>query len=180
MSRSVDHYCERNRPCIETNGKRNYGKTMCHIRIRECRAKHREKPWTFECDVAYPCATENELNGEDATRLVTNGCQMVTEGANMPCTEDAIDMFSNEGIQFIPSKLANAGGVIVSCLEMSQNANLRYMTETQVDRILMARMQTMFDNVTKVSNTYDCSFKDSVNIAAFLPLAESLKRQGFI
>ena len=81
-----------------------------------------QRPWSVDCDIALPCATQNEINGDEAKTLVSNGCKGVSEGANMPSDPDAIDVFTNSDILFGPGKAANAGGVAVSGLEMTQNS----------------------------------------------------------
>ena len=90
-----------------------------------CEFHEGARPWSVICDIALPCATQNELNGEEAKALVANGCNCVSEGANMPCTPEAIQVFDQNKILFAPGKASNAGGVAVSGLEMSQNS-LRY------------------------------------------------------
>ena len=96
--------------------------------------------WTIPCDVALPCATQNELNGEDAKILIENGCMAVSEGANMPSTPEAIHLFLKKKILFGPGKAANAGGVAVSALEMQQNAALATWTFKEVDEKLKDTM----------------------------------------
>src|SRR5690606_39763350 len=91
-------------------------------------------PWHIPCEIALPCATQNELNEDDARTLVKNGCYCVAEGANMPATLDAVHVFRNAGVLFAPGKAANAGGVTVSGLEMSQNALRLPWTRAEVDR----------------------------------------------
>ena len=93
-------------------------------------------PWEVKCEIALPCATQNELNGDDAKVLVGNGCFVVSEGANMPSTPEAVAVFSEARILFAPGKAANAGGVAVSGLEMSQNAMMLSWTNEEVDEKL--------------------------------------------
>jgi glutamate dehydrogenase (NADP+) len=95
-----------------------------------------ERPWSVPCDIALPCATENELNAEDAATLLENGCFCVAEGANMPCDPDAVEKLHDAGILFAPGKASNAGGVAVSGLEMTQNAQRLAWTRKEVDKRL--------------------------------------------
>ena len=100
-----------------------------------------ERPWSVKCDIALPCATQNELNGEEAQTLINNGCMCVSEGANMPSTPEAIEAFHNAKILFAPGKASNAGGVATSGLEMTQNS-LRYSwTREEVDEKLQQIMK---------------------------------------
>lgn len=101
------------------------------------------RPWGLACDIALPCATQNELDAEDARRLLANGCVCVAEGANMPSTLEAVDLFLEAGILYAPGKASNAGGVAVSGLEMSQNAMRLRWSEGEVDTKLHGIMQSI-------------------------------------
>jgi glutamate dehydrogenase (NADP+) len=139
-------------------------------------------PWkNVKVDVALPCATQNELNGEDAKALLANGCVCVSEGANMPCTPEAIEAFLEAKILFAPGKASNAGGVAVSGLEMSQNS-LRYnWTREEVD----AKLNTIMDDIHAACVEFGTSngFTDYVkgaNVAGFLKVADSMIDQGVV
>ncbi len=136
--------------------------------------------WTVKCDIALPCATQNEINLEDAKALVAGGTKVVCEGANMPCTPEAIELFISSGLDFGPAKAANAGGVATSGLEMSQNSMRYSWTAEEVD----AKLNMIMKNIYKAA--YDASVEYGVpgnllvgaNIAGFLKVAESMKAQG--
>ncbi len=138
--------------------------------------------WTVKCDIALPCATQNELNLEDAKALVANGCIAVAEGANMPTTSDAIDFFQSNGVLFCPGKAANAGGVATSALEMSQNSERRSWTFEQVDQRLQAIMINIFHNLDEAAKQYGMAgnYVAGANIAGFLKLAEAMTAQGVV
>ena len=138
--------------------------------------------WTIPCDVALPCATQNELNGESAKALIANGVIAVGEGANMPSTPDAVKAFQEAGVLFAPAKAANAGGVATSALEMSQNSMRYSWTFEEVDAKLHQIMVNLFHNA------YDASVGGEVpgdlvvgaNIAGFLKVANAMLAQGLI
>ncbi len=141
-----------------------------------------ERPWGVKCDIALPCATQNELNGEEAKTLVDNGCICVGEGANMPCTPDAIEYFLEKKILFSPGKASNAGGVATSGLEMSQNS-LRYSwTAEEVDNRLHSIMNDIHEACVKYGTDED-GFTDYVkgaNIAGFVKVADAMLAQGIV
>lgn len=136
--------------------------------------------WTVPCDIALPCATQNELNLDDAKALVANGCTLVGEGANMPTTLEATEYFLSNGVFFAPGKAANAGGVAVSGLEMSQNSLRLSWTFEEVDARLKTIMKDIFDNAMFAAKTYTASdnLVAGANIAGFLKVAEAMLAQG--
>ena len=141
-----------------------------------------ERPWAVNCDVALPCATQNELNGEDAKTLIQNACFLVAEGANMPSDEQAVDTFLKEKILYMPGKAANAGGVAVSALEMSQNSQRLSWTFEEVDAKLKGIMQNIFKNVSGAAERYGYkgNFVVGANVAGFEKVAEAMLAQGLV
>lgn len=141
-----------------------------------------ERPWGVKCDVALPCATQNELNGEEAKTLVANGCICISEGANMPSTPEAIHEFNKAKILFAPGKASNAGGVATSGLEMSQNSLRMSWTREEVD----ARLKEIMSNIHESCLAYgkdEDGFIDYVkgaNIAGFVKVADAMLAQGII
>lgn len=139
-------------------------------------------PWHFKMDVALPCATQNELNIDDAQLLVQNGVQCVAEGANMPCSPAAIAVFENNGILFAPGKACNAGGVATSGLEMSQNAMRLSWTRDEVDTRLLEIMKGIHKaclrHGTRENGTIN--YVDGANIAGFVKVADAMLAQGII
>ncbi|MAD97621.1 MAG: NADP-specific glutamate dehydrogenase [Flavobacteriaceae bacterium] len=141
-----------------------------------------ERPWGVKCDIALPCATQNELNGEEAKTLIANGCICVSEGANMPSTPEAIHEFINAKILFAPGKASNAGGVATSGLEMSQNSLRMSWTRKEVDARLKEIMSNIHDSCTQYGKDED-GFVDYVkgaNIAGFVKVADAMLAQGVI
>ena len=136
--------------------------------------------WTIPCDVALPCATQNELDLAGAEALVAHGVMAVCEGANMPTTPDAAEFFQKNGVLFAPGKASNAGGVSVSGLEMSQNSMRYSWTFEEVDRKLEEIMKGIFHAAYTAADEYGCSgdLIAGANIAGFLKVAESMKAQG--
>ena len=136
--------------------------------------------WTIPCDVALPCATQNELDLAGAEALVAHGVMAVCEGANMPTTPDAAEFFQKNGVLFAPGKASNAGGVSVSGLEMSQNSMRYSWTFEEVDRKLEEIMKGIFHAAYTAAEEYGCSgdLIAGANIAGFLKVAESMKAQG--
>ena len=141
-----------------------------------------ETPWNVACDIALPCATQNELNGEDAKMLISNGCICVSEGANMPSTKEAIKEFHDAKILFAPGKASNAGGVATSGLEMTQNS-LRYnWTREEVDEKLKDIMSNIHDKCLQFG-TDENGYVDYVkgaNIAGFVKVADAMLAQGVV
>ncbi len=141
-----------------------------------------ETPWKVPCDIALPCATQNELNGDDAKTLIKNGCIAVAEGANMPSTPEAIHAFHDAKILFAPGKASNAGGVATSGLEMSQNSLRISWTREEVDKRLKGIMADIHDaciEYGKEDNGY-CNYVKGANIAGFVKVADAMLAQGVI
>jgi len=141
-----------------------------------------KRPWGVKVDVALPCATQNELDEKDAAALVKNGCICVTEGANMPCTPEAVDTFLNAKILFAPGKASNAGGVAVSGLEMSQNS-LRYgWTRDEVDGRLHEIMKNIHTAANDAATEYGTpgNLVNGANIAGFIKVANAMMDQGVV
>ncbi len=136
--------------------------------------------WTVKCDIALPCATQNELNLDDAKALVANGCYAVAEGANMPSTPEAIAYIQENGLLFAPAKAANAGGVATSGLEMSQNSMRYSWSFEEVDAKLKDIMVNIYKSCESAAKEYGCegNLVAGANIAGFLKVAESMKAQG--
>jgi glutamate dehydrogenase (NADP+) len=141
-----------------------------------------KKPWEVKCDVALPCATQNELNKEDAEMLINNGCICVSEGANMPCTPEAVELFLEHKLLFAPGKAANAGGVATSGLEMSQNSMKLAWSAEEVDRRLHEIMCNIHESCVKYGKdeTGFVNYVKGANIAGFLKVAEAMVEQGII
>lgn len=154
-----------------------------YVAVRPSAVYHSGKGvWTTRCDIALPCATQNELNLEDAKNLVSNGCIAVAEGANMPTTSEAIEYMQSNGILFCPGKAANAGGVATSALEMSQNSERLSWSFEEVDRKLQEIMVSIFHNIDKAAKKYgkDGNYVAGANIAGFLKVADAMMASGVI
>ena len=138
--------------------------------------------WTVKCDIALPCATQNELLIDDAKTLVANGVKAVCEGANMPTSIEATQYFQNNGVLFICGKASNAGGVATSALEMSQNSERLRWTFEKVDTKLQAIMINIFHNLDDAANKYGMpgDYVAGANIAGFLKVADAMKAQGIV
>ena len=136
--------------------------------------------WTVKCDVALPCATQNELNLDDAKTLVAGGCKLVAEGANMPTTLDATEYLIANGVNFAPGKAANAGGVATSALEMSQNSMRLSWSFEEVDEKLHGIMRGIHKNAYEAAKAYghEGNYVIGANIAGFLKVAEAMMAQG--
>ncbi|MBD2835711.1 NADP-specific glutamate dehydrogenase [Pseudomonas sp. JM0905a] len=140
-----------------------------------------QRPWSLACDIALPCATQNELNGEDARALLANGCICVAEGANMPSTLEAVDLFLEAGILFAPGKASNAGGVATSGLEMSQNAMRLHWTAGEVDQRLHGIMQNIHHAcVSYGEENGRINYVKGANIAGFVKVADAMLAQGVV
>ena len=141
-----------------------------------------ERPWNIKCDIALPCATQNEVNKEEAQLLVDNGCFCIGEGANMPCTPEAIEVFTNNKILFSPGKASNAGGVATSGLEMSQNSLRLNWTSEEVDKKLHTIMNDIHDACVKYGKdeTGYVDYVKGANIAGFVKLADAMIAQGVV
>lgn len=141
-----------------------------------------KRPWEVKCDIALPCATQNELGKEDALTLVKNGCMCVCEGANMPTTPEAIEIFQENKVMFAPGKAANAGGVATSGLEMSQNSMKLNWTATEVDQKLHQIMINIHSACIKHGKQPDgyVNYVKGANIAGFLKVANAMLDQGVL
>ena len=141
-----------------------------------------ETPWSVACDVAFPCATQNELHGDDAKALISNGCICISEGANMPSTHEAISVFHEAKILFAPGKASNAGGVATSGLEMTQNS-LRYKwTREEVDNKLKEIMSDIHKSCIEYGTEEDgyIDYVKGANIAGFVKVADAMLAQGVV
>ena len=138
--------------------------------------------WTTPCDVALPCATQNELLIDDAKALVANGCMAVVEGANMPTTLDATKYLQENGVLFCPGKASNAGGVATSALEMTQNSERLSWSFEEVDAKLQGIMVNIFHNLDKAAKEYgmEGNYVAGANIAGFLKVADAMQAQGIV
>ena len=136
--------------------------------------------WSVKCDIALPCATQNELDGAGAAKLIANGVMLVAEGANMPSTPEAVEAFHAAGVAFGPAKAANAGGVATSGLEMSQNSMRLSWSFEEVDEKLQGIMKNIYAAACKAAADYGCegNLVNGANIAGFLKVAEAMKAQG--
>ena len=141
-----------------------------------------EKPWGIKCDIAMPCATQNELNGDAARKLVANGCYCVTEGANMPSTPEAIEVFQAAKILYSPGKASNAGGVATSGLEMSQNSIRQKWTAEEVDAQLHRIMSDIHAACIQYGTEEDgyVNYVKGANIAGFIKVAGAMMDQGLV
>lgn len=141
-----------------------------------------QKPWgaVAQADIALPCATQNELDAADAEALIKAGVTVVCEGANMPSTTEAIDVLHKQGVEFGPAKAANAGGVAVSGLEMSQNSQRLQWTASEVDGKLQSIMEGIFKTCDATAKEYGTSLQAGANIAGFLKVATAMEAQGIV
>ena len=140
-----------------------------------------KRPWDLKCDIALPCATQNEINGDDAKMLIKNGCYVVSEGANMPSDPDAVNVFLDNGILFGPGKAANAGGVATSGLEMSQNSMRLNWSREEVDSKLHNIMKNIHEAcVTHGSNSDGVNYVKGANVAGFIKVADAMLDQGVV
>ena len=164
-------------------------KNMLRGRIREYAVKYPtaqyfegERPWGVKCDIAMPCATQNELNGEDAAKLVANGCKCVVEGANMPSTPEAIAVFQKAKLLYSPGKASNAGGVATSGLEMTQNSIRLKWSAEEVD----AKLHDIMTKIHAVCVEYGTepdgyiNYVKGANIAGFMTVADAMLAQGIV
>jgi glutamate dehydrogenase (NADP+) len=135
-----------------------------------------------KADVALPCATQNELNLDDAKALVANGIKVVAEGANMPTTQEATDYLQANGILFLPGKAANAGGVATSALEMSQNSERLSWSFEEVDKQLQGIMVRLYHNIDNAAKKYGFTdnFVVGANIAGFEKVVDAMNAQGIV
>ena len=146
-----------------------------------CEYYENSRPWNIKCDIALPCATQNEINEKDAKTLIKNGCICVSEGANMPSDADAINVFLSSKISFGPGKAANAGGVAVSGLEMSQNKMFSNWTRNEVDAKLQKIMKNIHGQCLEYgTNKQFTNYVKGANIAGFIKVADSMLDQGVV
>ncbi len=164
-------------------------KNIFRGRIREYAEKYpsatyypEERPWNVKCDIALPCATQNELDGNQARTLVANGCICVAEGANMPCTPEAIEVFQQAKLLYSPGKASNAGGVATSGLEMTQNSMRLKWTREEVDGHLKRIMTDIHEACVKYGTEKDgyVNYVKGANIAGFIKVAEAMMSQGLV
>lgn len=141
-----------------------------------------ETPWIYACDIALPCATQNELDAKDAAFLIKNGCFCIAEGANMPCTTEAVKLIQKSGISYAPGKAANAGGVAVSGLEMSQNRIGQCWSEEKVDTKLKTIMHEIHDTCIHYGKEESgkVNYLKGANIGGFLKVAQAMCAQGIV
>jgi len=141
-----------------------------------------KRPWGIKCDAALPCATQNEINEEEARTLVQNGCILVSEGANMPSTIEAANVFIENKILYGPGKAANAGGVAVSGLEMTQNSMRLLWTRDEVDQRLHQIMKDIHSTCEKFGKEKDgfINYLKGANIGGFVKVAEAMLAQGVV
>ena len=147
-----------------------------------CKYMEGENPWSIKCDCAFPSATQNEINANDAKTLLDNGCFVISEGANMPSTPEAVDLYLEKGILYGPGKAANAGGVAVSGLEMSQNSQRLSWTREEVDQKLKGIMNAIHTQCVDAAAKYGCpgNYVMGANIAGFVKVADSMLDQGVV
>ena len=141
-----------------------------------------KRPWHIKCNVALPCATQNEIDGDDAKALIANGCMCVSEGANMPSTPEAVDIFLGAKILYGPGKAANAGGVSVSGLEMSQNSLRLSWTREEVDERLKGIMKAIHGQCVEFGKEKSgyVNYVNGANVAGFIKVADSMIDQGVV
>jgi glutamate dehydrogenase (NADP+) len=141
-----------------------------------------QRPWSVPCDCAFPSATQNEVTGEDAKVLLKNGCKLVSEGANMPSTPEAVDAFLQAKILYGPGKAANAGGVATSGLEMSQNSMRLGWSREEVDQRLHNIMIAIHRNCSETAKEYGApgNYVLGANIAGFVKVADAMIDQGIM
>lgn len=138
--------------------------------------------WQLPCDIALPCATQNELDGDDAKALIASGCQVVAEGANMPCTPEAVKLFAEAKVAFAPGKAANAGGVATSALEMQQNASRDSWTFEETEQRLAEIMGRIHDRCLSTADEYGQpgNYMAGANIAGFIRVADAMSALGVV
>ena len=140
-----------------------------------------QTPWSIPCDIALPCATQNEINGDDAKVLLSNGCKVVSEGANMPSDTEALTAFQESDILFGPGKAANAGGVATSGLEMSQNSARVSWTEAELNRQLRDIMQGIHERCVEHGREANrINYVKGANIAGFVKVADAMLAYGVV
>ena len=158
------------------------GRILEYAQKFNCRYLDGQTPWSIPCDCAFPSATQNEINGADAATLVQNGCQLVCEGANMPSTPEAVDVFQQRQILYGPGKAANAGGVAISGLEMAQNAMHMNWTRAEVEARLRLIMASIHSSAFETAKEYGQpgNYVVGANIAGFVKVANAMLDQGLV
>lgn len=157
------------------------GRIKAYAEEYGCEFYENQKPWAIPCDNAFPCATQNELDDSDAQALIDNGCAMVVEGANMPVTDEARQRFEQAGVVHAPGKAANAGGVAVSSMEMSQNAEHARWTRDEVDQNLQEVMAHIHQTCREHGEDGDgINYIKGANIAGFIRVADAMLAQGVV
>jgi glutamate dehydrogenase/leucine dehydrogenase len=157
------------------------GRIQDYAKQFKCQYFEGKHPWAIECQVALPCATQNELGGSDAMTLTNNGCLCVGEGANMPSTPEAVEVFLGRKIAFGPGKAANAGGVSVSGLEMTQNSMRLQWSNDEVDKRLSEIMKAIHNQCVRFGEQDGfINYVDGANIAGFRKVAEAMLDQGIV
>ena len=138
--------------------------------------------WSVPCDIALPCATQNEIDKDSALLLIKNGCKLLAEGANMPSTNEAIQVYKDSGIAYAPGKASNAGGVATSALEMCQNSMRYAWTFEEVDAKLSDIMKNIYKNASQTAKDFDKEgdLVFGANVTAFLKVAEAMYQQGLV
>ena len=140
-----------------------------------------QQPWSIPCDAAFPCATQNEIDLESAIELVKNGCYILSEGANMPTTTPAVEHFQKEGVLYAPGKAANAGGVAISALEMSQNAMNMQWAREEVDQHLQRIMKRIHSKCVKHGTGKEgVNYVKGANVSGFVKVANTMLRYGVL
>jgi glutamate dehydrogenase (NADP+) len=159
-----------------------YGRVSDYAKQFNLRYEQGRRPWHVPVDLALPCATQNELDEDDARTLVKNGVVCVAEGANMPSTLAAVHVFEKSGILYAPGKASNAGGVATSGLEMSQNAMRLMWSREEVDARLLSIMKNIHTSCLRHGKRPDgsISYVDGANIAGFVKVADAMLAQGII
>lgn len=162
--------------------KNNHGRMSEYANKYQCEYWEKEKPWKIPCDVALPCATQNELNADDVSQLIDHGVICIAEGANMPCTSDAIQLIEESNILYGPGKAANAGGVTVSGLEMSQNSLRFSWSREKVDFKLKNVMHDIHQKCLHYgkAENHRISYEKGANIAGFVKVADAMIALGVV
>jgi len=162
-------------------------KNVRRARIKECAKEfnckytENQKPWGVKCDIAFPSATQNEINESDAKTLVKNGCIAIGEGANMPTTPEAVEVFQKAKILYAPGKASNAGGVATSGLEMSQNSMRLSWSREEVDKKLHEIMVAIHEQCVKYGKEAGyVNYVNGANIAGFVKVADAMLDQGLV
>ncbi|MGF1450603.1 MAG: NADP-specific glutamate dehydrogenase [Opitutales bacterium] len=170
--------------CLRLVKEQQRGRLSDYAALRP-EAQHRQGKgvWDIACDLAFPAATQNEVDGDEARQMIANGCKLVCECANMPCTPGAVEAFTEAGVLFGPAKAANAGGVACSALEMQQNAGLEQWTFSRVDQALQEIMREIFTTCSHCARKYGHHERDYIagaNTGGFLAVAQAMLAHGVI